>query len=53
MTAADEPPEPNERPAPRGDLPLDLIVIGLLATVLATLIGVAAGTVWLRLFGAG
>lgn len=48
--APGEPPEPDEPAAQRSSWPYDLMLICLLAVVMATLIGVGAGLVWLRAF---
>ena len=50
MMASGEPPEPDEPSAKRPPWPFDLMLICLLAVVMATLIGVGAGVVWLRVF---
>ncbi len=50
MTASGEQPEPDEPSGKRPPWPVDLMLICLLAVVMATLIGVGAGVVWLRVF---
>ncbi len=50
MTVSGEEPEPDEPPGKTQPWPFDLMLICLLAVVMATLIGVGAGVVWLRVF---
>lgn len=52
MSAPDEPPELEAFPNDGLGRLLGLVFIALIAMVLATLVGVAAGMIWLRLFGA-
>lgn len=50
MTVSGQEPEPDEPSAKGSPWPFDLMLICLLAVVMATLIGVGAGVVWLRVF---
>jgi len=50
VTGSGEEPEPEEPSGENSPWPFDLLLICLLAMVLATLIGVGAGVVWLRVF---
>jgi hypothetical protein len=53
VSAAQEPPDPDDLSARKPGLPYDLVLICLAAICMAILIGVSAGVVWLRVFRPG